>query len=197
MRKMYSKNQIAVIAKNVVDNNEVIKNISYDPEDDSLNIDVLLYLNGEAHFTDVAQFENEIQVDVPDNIHFINEYEEATLQDKLDEKQDIVSFESEDTFGNDLTNHKLYDSDKTGLTTEEVNTLKENMLYWIKKGYFSYGTTKYRITIFDYNSSNISMSFYEVTAQENQGDIEITGYTALSCGLNINASSYSYKHEEL
>ena len=146
MRKMFSKNQIAAIAKNVVDNNEVIKNISYDPEDDSLNIECMLFLN----YADITS----LHITAPSELVF---GDEDSLQDKLDEKSGklylhhiSVNIDGVD----DMIDMYILGAKATAYTIAELEAMNDNIAHYRTPQLLleSQGTIRALITCFFVNS---------------------------------------------
>lgn len=171
---MFSKNQIEKIVNDVVDNK--YKYFSYNADDDRFDFESIVYFN-EGLFCD------------PHSI--IVDENEKSLQDLLDEKQDLPIFDGENTFGNDLINHKLYNESKSNLTNEEIATLQENMIYWIKKGYVSSGTAKKFLQNVNVDETTIYFSYSQPFYVENNG-LELDGTEQLQVSLNITSREYTY-----
>ena len=177
MRKMFSKNQIAVIAKNVVDSNEAVawadsikEYIEYDENLEAPYIAECYFLNaGSIGFTD----------------------SEDTLLNKLDEKQEnpVDLTDIADTFAVNPAGNQLPDSSLENLTEEQATQIYNNILVWIKKGYIKNGTSITKIV--SYGLEGIKCNFI---AGYSRFDGEATLQESIFYKIEITEANDIYKY---
>lgn len=171
---MFSKNQIIsliseyapALPEGLADWYDSLKNkIEWD------NTNSQILISNEVLF-DAPVIMNEETIHV-DSFGDIVDSDENTLQDKLDEKQDLFPTdlsEIEKTFSDTPTLHQLPSTSQSNLTTEQKATIKANMLYWMKRGYINNGDSIIKIS---YNANGESPRFIaSYTIYDGSGEVD-------------------------
>lgn len=99
----------------------------------------------------------------------------------------------EETFALNPTGHQLPNTNLSNLTAEQMATIRNNMLYWIRQGYVKLDPTVYRITKYVFDGNNVEIGFGY--AQFRNG--EIYEYDSYRVTLNDDTNSYTYNYDAM
>lgn len=188
---MFSEKQLASIVAEVLDKDENIEwasNVSEYLNISELSEGVLgLYLDGNMAVDGQLILYTGFSGVINEN--------DDTLQDILDVKQENPTDLTDipETFAENPTGNQLPNADKSNLTADEVERIKEKMLELIKRGYIKMAGTIYKISC--YTITDTTIDFNAGYFQYASGVID--AYSTFHAKLFISNSEYVYETDEL